>query len=156
MINISAALGALAQCKMPLEAKAEKTPRPAKPAKAKIPHDVAPLEKRAPRREKPQRDVSPPKGMERYRIEVGHSHGVKPANIVGAIANEAELDAEHIGRIDIQDDHSLVDLPEGMPKEIFKHLKTVWVSGERLQISRTGGDAPPRRKPGGAAKRKPS
>jgi ATP-dependent RNA helicase DeaD len=92
-------------------------------------------------------------GMERYRIEVGRKHGVKPGNIVGAIANEAELDSDYIGRIDIRDDHSLIDLPEGMPKEVFNHLKTVWVSGERLRISRLneprrvdGGDKPPKRK----------
>jgi ATP-dependent RNA helicase DeaD len=85
------------------------------------------------------RDVPPPeKEMERFRIEVGHSHEVKPGNIVGAIANEAELDAEHIGRIEIYDDHSTIDLPEGMPKELFRHLKGVWVSGQRLQISKLG------------------
>jgi ATP-dependent RNA helicase DeaD len=86
--------------------------------------------------------------MERFRIEVGNEHGVRPGNIVGAIANEAELDSEHIGRIQIHDDHSIVDLPEGMPKEIFKHLKKVWVSGQRLQISRLdkAGD-PPSKKP---------
>ena len=83
------------------------------------------------------RDVPvPDKGMERFRIEVGYNHGVKPGNIVGAIANEAEIDAEYIGRIDIYDDHATVDMPEGMPREIFKHLKGVWVSGQRLQISR--------------------
>jgi ATP-dependent RNA helicase DeaD len=75
-------------------------------------------------------------GMERFRIEVGHDHGVKPGNIVGAIANEAEIDSEYIGRIDIQDDHSFIDLPEGMPKELFKHLRKVWVSGQQLQISK--------------------
>jgi ATP-dependent RNA helicase DeaD len=75
-------------------------------------------------------------GMERYRIEVGASHGVKPGNIVGAIANEAELDSEHIGRVEIFDHYSTVELPEGMPREIFRHLKKVWVSGQRLQISR--------------------
>jgi ATP-dependent RNA helicase DeaD len=74
--------------------------------------------------------------MERFRIEVGHDHEVKPGNIVGAIANEAEIDSEYIGRIDIHEDYSTIDLPEGMPKEVFKHLKTVWVSGQRLQISR--------------------
>ena len=71
----------------------------------------------------------PDVGMETFRIEVGHAHGVKPGNIVGAIANEAELESRYIGRIDIRDDHSLVDLPEGMPKELLKHLKKVWVSG---------------------------
>ncbi|HJV87767.1 MAG TPA: DEAD/DEAH box helicase [Noviherbaspirillum sp.] len=74
-------------------------------------------------------------GMQTYRIEVGHVHGVKPANIVGAIANEAGLDAKHIGRIDIHDDYSLLDLPEGMPKELFRQLKSVSVAGQKLRIS---------------------
>lgn len=74
-------------------------------------------------------------GLQRFRIEVGHNHGVKPANIVGAIANEAGLDSQHIGRIDIHDDYSLVDLPEAMPKAIFNDLKKVWVSGQQLKIS---------------------
>jgi ATP-dependent RNA helicase DeaD len=77
--------------------------------------------------------------MERYRIEVGHAHGVKPANIVGAIANEAGLDAKYIGHIEIHDDHSVLDLPEGMPKELLHHLKTVWVAGQQLRISHAGG-----------------
>jgi ATP-dependent RNA helicase DeaD len=77
-------------------------------------------------------------GMERYRVEVGHSHGVKPGNIVGAIANEADIESKYIGRIDIFDDHSTVDLPEGMPKETFQSLKKAWVSGQRLNISKVG------------------
>jgi ATP-dependent RNA helicase DeaD len=78
-------------------------------------------------------------GMQAYRIEVGHVHGVKPANIVGAIANEAGLDPKYIGRIDIHDDYSVLDLPEGMPKEVFEQLKTVSVSGQQLRISHASG-----------------
>jgi ATP-dependent RNA helicase DeaD len=77
----------------------------------------------------------PGEGMERYRIEVGSQHDVKPGNIVGAIANEAGLDSKHIGRIDIYPDYSLVDLPLGMPKEIFQDLKKTWVCGQRINIS---------------------
>ena len=84
----------------------------------------------------PAKDAPPKEGLERFRIEVGHDHEVKPGNIVGAIANEAGIDGQHIGHIKIMDDHSLVDLPEGMPKEIFKDLKKVWVSGQQLKISR--------------------
>jgi ATP-dependent RNA helicase DeaD len=84
--------------------------------------------------------VKTEQGMVRYRIEVGHDHEVKPANIVGAIANEAGIDSKNIGRIDILDDHSLLDLPEGMPREILKKLKKVWVSGQQLQISALGKD----------------
>ena len=75
--------------------------------------------------------------MERFRLEVGQIHGVQPGNIVGAIANEAGLDSKNIGRIDIYEDHSFVDLPEGMPKEIFRGLKDVIVLGRHLRITRT-------------------
>jgi len=88
------------------------------------------------RGERSNRKDGPPKeGMQRYRLEVGHNHQVKPGNIVGAIANEANMDSQFIGRINIFDDHSLVDLPEGMPKDIFNTLKKVWVSGQQLNIS---------------------
>jgi ATP-dependent RNA helicase DeaD len=73
---------------------------------------------------------------ERFRVEVGHVHGVKPGNIVGAIANEAGLEGRYIGHVDIREDHSFVDLPEGMPKEIFRSLKKVRVAGRELRIAR--------------------
>jgi ATP-dependent RNA helicase DeaD len=95
--------------------------------------------------------------MDRFRIEVGHTHGVKPGNIVGAIANEAEIEAEYIGRIEIYEDYSTVDLPDGMPTELFDHLKQVWVSGQKLKISKAGeqGAAAKPRKPKSAAPAKP-
>ena len=112
-----------------------------------------------PRADKPPRSDKPEVGMETYRIEVGHMHGVKPANIVGAIANEAGLESRYIGRIDIQHDHTTLDLPEGMPREVLMHLKKVWVSGQQLRIHKPGeggGEAPPRRFGGpGASKGKP-
>lgn len=86
----------------------------------------------------PRERREPEVGMETFRIEVGHRHGVKPGNIVGAIANEAELESRFIGRIDIRDDFSLIDLPEGMPREIMEHLKRVRVAGQPLRISRDG------------------
>ena len=67
---------------------------------------------------------------------MGHDHGVKPGNIVGAIANEVGLEGRLIGRVVIQDDHSFVDLPSGMPKEVFLQLQKVRVAGQPLQISR--------------------
>ena len=74
--------------------------------------------------------------MERFRLEVGTSHGVAASNIVGAIANEAGIDSQFIGRISIHDSFSLVDLPEGMPKTIFKDLQKARVCGAPLRISR--------------------
>lgn len=110
------------------------TPHKGKPARTETHEHHAPT-----RMDKVARKAEA--GMRSYRIEVGHAHGVKPANIVGAIANEAGLDAKHIGRIDIFDDHSVVDLPDGMPKEIFKQLQATIVSGQPLRISLASGDA---------------
>ncbi len=76
------------------------------------------------------------KGMTSYKILVGSSHGVKPGNIVGAIANEIDLDSKYIGRIEIFANFSTVDLPEGMPQNVLNILKRVVVSGQRLNISK--------------------
>ncbi|MEY1662549.1 DEAD/DEAH box helicase [Isoalcanivorax beigongshangi] len=79
--------------------------------------------------------TAPDAGMTRYRIEVGRNHGAKPANIVGAIANEANLNSNRIGRIDIFPHFSTVDLPEGMTESSLRHLRQVWVAGQQLNIS---------------------
>lgn len=87
----------------------------------------------------------PEEGMQRYRIDVGHSHGAKPGNIVGAIANEANINSKNIGAIEIHDHYSTVDLPKGMPKETREVLQKTRVAGQRLAI-REWSDEPPKRK----------
>lgn len=160
-LEIAAALARMAQEGQPLLLKKE-----AKGAKGKARFDDERSE-RPRRRERSDRSGHQERGeprpraerkreddadMETFRIAVGHDHKVEPRNIVGAIANEAGLDSEFIGRIDIRDDHSFVDLPSGMPKDVFKDLKKVWVGGQQLQIQRVD-EAPdktarPPRKPG--------
>ena len=114
----------------PRAARTEAFSNPAEDGRKRVP------ETREPRAHAASEHRPAEPGMETFRVEVGHMHGVKPGNIVGAIANEAELDSKHIGRITIREDHSLVDLPEGMPPEILQHLKKAWVAGQRLRISR--------------------
>ncbi len=77
-----------------------------------------------------------PERMETFRVEVGRAHKVKPSNIVGAIANETGLASRFIGRIEIFEEHSTVDMLTGMPAEMFQMLKEVKISGRRLDISR--------------------
>jgi ATP-dependent RNA helicase DeaD len=85
----------------------------------------------------PREQAGPPEAnMERFRIEVGWRDRVKPGNIVGAIANEAGLNGRSIGRIQIFDAHSLIDLPKGMPDDVFKGLQRLRVMNRELQISR--------------------
>jgi len=95
----------------------------------------------------------PGDGMVRYRIEVGFEHKIKPGNIVGAIANEAGIAGEHIGHIDINRDHSFVDLPEGMPDEVFQDLKKIRVGSRPMKISIAGDAVGQKRKPKARRKR---
>lgn len=93
--------------------------------------------------------------MESFRVEVGRIHGVKPGNLVGAVANEIGLDSKHIGPIRIHQEFSTIDLPAGMPREVFKILGRAWVVGRQLRISKVS-DRPRTVKPsdGPATKRK--
>ena len=85
----------------------------------------------------PREQAGPPEDhMDRFRIEVGWRDRIKPGNIVGAIANESGLNGRSIGRIQIFDSHSLVDLPKGMPDDVFQNLKRLKVLNRELQISR--------------------
>jgi ATP-dependent RNA helicase DeaD len=135
-VEIGAALAKLLQGDTPLLLQNKPVRKPKREKKTS--------QDKAPRSEQDNRQSdAPEKGMERYRIEVGHDHKVKPGNIVGAIASEGGLESKYIGQIKIFNDHSLVDLPEGMPKEIFKELKKTRVAGHQLRISRSANaDAP--------------
>ena len=78
--------------------------------------------------------------MVTYRLDVGSEHGAQPRHIVGAIANEAGVESQYIQNIDINNGHSTVDLPEGMPKEIEKHLQKVRVMGQQLSLRKLKGN----------------
>jgi len=72
--------------------------------------------------------------LTRYRVDVGHNDGVKPGNLVGAIANTADLDSEYIGQIEIYDSHSTVDLPAGMPDSLLTLLQNAKVSNRPMGL----------------------
>ncbi|MDE2148996.1 MAG: DEAD/DEAH box helicase [Gammaproteobacteria bacterium] len=161
LADLAATLAVLAQSGKPmLPGTATTAPASPPPATASPRADTAAAPPRSgvqpetPRR--PARAPQPPRRdadrgeqpeMETFRLEVGQQHGVKAANIVGAIANEAGLDSRYIGRVEILDDHSLVELPVGMPKAVFRELRKVWVCSRQLQISRLQPDAAESRPP---------
>ncbi|QNK00532.1 DEAD/DEAH box helicase [Dyella telluris] len=168
-IEIAAALARIAQGDQPLlltpPPKREFTPREHSDHRGDRNDrgDRGEREHRSRDRDGGQRDFTPrpvrphhtEEGKTTFRIEVGHEHGVKPGNIIGAIANEAGLESQHIGRLSIRGEYSLIDLPAGMPPEVFQHLQKVWVSQQQLRIKEWDGDdsgaseAPPRRPGGG-------
>jgi ATP-dependent RNA helicase DeaD len=86
---------------------------------------------------RPERPAGEPEAdMERFRVELGWRDRIKPGNLVGAIANETGLNGRAIGRIQIFDTHSVLDLPKGMPEEVFQSLRQLRVLNKPLQISR--------------------
>ncbi|MGZ4976395.1 MAG: DEAD/DEAH box helicase [Methylobacter sp.] len=137
-LEIASALAKLVQGETPLLL--QNLPKKSKDSR----DDRPPRDDRSARPDRPQKDRKPKRAfgggadieMETYRIEVGHTHGVKPGNIVGAIANETGIDGDHIARIRIQVDYSTVELPAGIPKELFEELKKVRVAGQQLNISK--------------------
>ena len=156
LIDIAAALASLSQGSTPLllAGKAERPPQAPAPDRAPPTDRALPTDRPHPDRASPRQPAAAestrkPRGksssgsMETYRIEVGSEHGIKPGNIVGAIANEAGIEGVHIGRVDIRPDHSFVDLPEGMPKQVFRDLQKVRVAGRELRISRVS-EKPPK------------
>jgi len=92
--------------------------------------------------------------MVRYMVGVGYDDGLRPGNLVGAVANEADLESRYIGHIEILENYSIVDLPAGMPPETMKTLRNARVCGRALEIKEFKGEAGiPERKPGGAKRR---
>ncbi len=90
------------------------------------------------RKDKPPRatkKVEVAEDMVRYRLEVGSSHAASAASIVGALANEAGLEGQYIQNLTIHERYSTVDLPSGMPRDIFRDLQKTRVAGQQLQIS---------------------
>ncbi|MDO6461916.1 DEAD/DEAH box helicase [Granulosicoccaceae sp. 1_MG-2023] len=154
-LQIAAALAHLAQGDDPLLL--DETPRDRQPReherkgerdgrRERAPRE--PRENRAPRERgskpapapvaRPLKDF-PDMPMERYKVAVGYQDEVRPGSIVGAIANEAEIDSCYIGEIHIQDDYTTVDLPADMPKEILRILQKARVCGKRLDMQRFSG-----------------
>jgi ATP-dependent RNA helicase DeaD len=125
IVDVAAALASLAQGSTPLILSGKRAQGESAPAPAAH-------EDRAARPRHAGRKGSRFGPQETYRLEVGRAHGVQPGNIVGALANEADLDGSQINGIDIQEDHTFVRLPAGMPPEVLERLQRVRVKGRPL------------------------
>ena len=128
-LDVAAALASMAQGDQALLlSENRKTEKPAKQEQARKKQTIR-------TKAKPLKEY-PELVMERYLLEVGHEHKVKPGNIVGAIANEADIESCYIGNIEIYDDCSTVDLPEGMPREVLNILRKARVCGRQMNLKR--------------------
>jgi len=169
--RVAAALAFMAQKDRPLrpeekparaprEAQGERPPRPERERFDRGERGERGDRSERPRRERPQGEDRPPRRerpafnqdvteddrgnavvMVPYRIEVGRNQGASPKDIVGAIANEANLPSRLIGRIDLHDDYSTVDLPDDLDRETLNILRSAWVRRRQLNIARVDGNS---------------
>ncbi|MEM7404712.1 MAG: DEAD/DEAH box helicase [Pseudomonadota bacterium] len=156
LLEVATALAALAEGDRPLlEVPDEPSTAAADAAAAPRDGKHVATERGAERSKRRRADVE---DFVRYRLDVGATHGARPKHIVGAIANEASLDSRYIGAVQIEPEFSVVELPAGMPKEIFRHLQKVRVCNRPLRLTPCEEQAaiPGRPKPRGSATKKPS
>ncbi len=137
-IEAAAALASMLQGETPLllSNKPEK-PRPREDSRDSFDRDRGFSDReRGPVKRRKKDETYGEEGKERYRIEVGSKDGVKAGNILGAILNEVGLDPESVGQISINDAYSTVELPQGMPDNIFHELRKVRVCGRQLRLTK--------------------
>ncbi|WP_132655659.1 DEAD/DEAH box helicase [Pseudomonas aeruginosa] len=84
-----------------------------------------------------RRPMAPPsEGRARCRTALGARDGVAAKNLLGAILNEGGLSREDIGRIQIRDTFSLIELPEANLERLLTKLKDTRVAGKALRLRR--------------------
>lgn len=154
--DLAAALLFMAQKEKPLQPVEEKFVEPRsndrnersdrgdRPRRDRNDRNERPRNDRGDRNERAPRTDDKPRGrgrptdveLEMFRLDVGREHGVQVKNIVGAIANEANINSRFIGDIRLNDDHSTIELPKGMPEETLSHLRNVQVCKRPLNLKK--------------------
>ncbi|MFL0806939.1 MAG: DEAD/DEAH box helicase [Oceanobacter sp.] len=163
-IDLAAAVAALYQGKKPLFLSENDRSAAPRREREREPRERTPRDGGR-QKQAPDADARPLKGkpdveMERFLVGIGYDHGLKPGNLVGAIANEADLESSFIGHIEIGDHYAVIDLPAGMPEDVMQTLRKTRVCGQSLGLRKYTGDVgtpspSARRKPGGFNKRPP-
>lgn len=99
----------------------------------------------------PREGRGPAGAMTVWRLEVGWKHGVEPRNVIGALANEAGIPSRVMGRLEIRDFFSLIELPADAPSHVIEAMQRTWVARRQLRATPWRPDAPPRRSDEGGA-----
>jgi ATP-dependent RNA helicase DeaD len=75
-------------------------------------------------------------GMVRLFLNIGKKQGIRPKDIVGAIAGESGLSGKQIGSISTYDSYTFVDVPKGSDKEVLRSMKNVKIRGKAVRMER--------------------
>ena len=81
-------------------------------------------------------DVSHEAGMVRMRLSLGKQHGIRPNEIVGVIASQANIPGHIIGKIHIQQNHTLVDVPEEFAGQVAASTRDIRIRKQPFELKR--------------------
>ncbi|MCF2907884.1 DEAD/DEAH box helicase [Pseudoalteromonas sp. DL2-H2.2] len=132
--ELSAALLCLAQQQSPLKVQEIQVQRERRERDGNRDGNRERRGERGERKGNARRNTGP---MDTYRIEVGREHGVQVKNIVGAIANEADISSKFIGEIRLFDEHSTVQLPQDMPADTLSHFQSVYICQRPMKMTKS-------------------
>jgi ATP-dependent RNA helicase DeaD len=73
-------------------------------------------------------------GMTRLYLDLGRTDGIRPMDVVGAIANEAKIPGKSIGQIEIADRYTLVDVPTQFAERVIRALDRARLRGKPVNV----------------------
>jgi len=76
-------------------------------------------------------------GMIRMRLSKGKTAGIRPADVVGAIASLADIPGSSIGRISIQDKETYVDIPGEYAEKVLENSGKYYIHRQRINVERS-------------------
>ena len=95
-------------------------------------------------------------GQSVIHLALGRCHGLRPKDIVGAVANESQIDGRRIGAIQIGERESLIELPDELTSCVLKRMEGRLICGQPALLSRWNGEPiEEARKRGGMPRRRP-
>jgi len=83
-----------------------------------------------------RRRGGPAFAVARLFIGAGRNLGLRPGDLVGAIANEVGVDSSAVGAIQILERHTIVEVPDEIADEIVAALRHATLRGKRVQVRR--------------------
>jgi ATP-dependent RNA helicase DeaD len=93
-------------------------------------------DRREPSGRRERRGRTPDRGMTRLFFGIGRSAGIRPQDLVGAIAGESGLAGRDIGAIEIADRFSLVEVPEAAANDVITALRRSTIKGRKATVRR--------------------
>ena len=79
--------------------------------------------------------------MSRLFVNAGKSDGMTPRDLVGSIANESGISSDQIGKIELRDTHSIVEISTPVAEKVAERMNGITVRGKRLTM-RVDNDRP--------------